>query len=125
MVLSTLLCLVTATNLVTNSAMMTLSEFGNKVAKGLEGGCKDGALFFLESIVEDVIGTAKSFDGDLDSEDLDVISPFLPYAIYKAILISTDALAATPYPNGVHNLGVLMHALHQISRRWLSASMLH
>jgi hypothetical protein len=108
---------------VINSAVMILSEFGNKAAKGLDGGCEDSALIFLNSVVVDIVDTAKCFDDNLAVRDLDEISPFLAHSIYKAVLILTDGLAITQGQVRVQSLSLLMHALHQTSRRWLSASM--
>jgi hypothetical protein len=104
---------------------MTLYEFGNHVELPNNENCALSALFYLESVIGEIVAMTKRFDGNLSSVDIDALSPFVPHSLYKAALILTRDLKNTTKLDRGQALSSLRDMLCRIGVRWLAASMMH
>jgi hypothetical protein len=62
------------------------------------------------------------FNENFSAIDIDILSPFIPYSIYKAAVILTRDLKDTQNLDRIRALQILKNGLDYMSKRWLAAS---
>lgn len=103
-----------------NSALMTLYEFGDHSALPRSEECRIMASASLDSMVGEVTALADWFDQHVCSAELDVLSPFLVYSVYKAGSILARRGGKPDDMNQAY--GSLTRMLEHIGKRWQSGA---